>query len=168
MDWPGERLLDPAALTAAFGRDGRVLGPASLAYADAGSVVAHHTAAVPIDPGDKRLAPFAATMSAEEWYECGLGGNLAGCFAVTISDALVAVAGYEMWDEALAQICVASSVSARRQGHAKAAAYAAANDAISAGLVGQWRSAAANPASAALGQALGFVRLGEQLTIVFE
>jgi hypothetical protein len=168
MDWPGERLLDPAALTAARGRGGRVLGPASLAYADAGSVVALAGGAVPVDPGERRLAAFAATMSPEEWDECGLGGHLARCFAVTISDRLVAVAGYEVWDEAFAHVCVASSVSARRQGHAKAAAYAATRDAISAGLIGQWRSAAGNPASAALGQALGFIRLGEQLTILFE
>lgn len=167
-DWPGERLLDPAALMAAAGRDGRVLGPASLAYADAGSLVVPDGAAVALDLGDQHLALFAATLTTEEWDESGLGGNLARRFGVAVGDALVAVAGYEVWDKAIAHLCVASSVSARRQGHAKAAAYAAASDAISAGLVGQWRSAVANRGSAAVGEALGFVPLGEQLTILFD
>src|SRR5581483_6492895 len=53
----------------------------------------------------------------------------------------------------------------RRQGRAHTAACAALADAVAAGLVAQWRSAVSNPASVALGERLGFVRLGKQMTV---
>jgi RimJ/RimL family protein N-acetyltransferase len=138
---------------------------ARLAYADRGSLRTNADAAViPLGHNDARVRELARTMLDAEWDEAGLwrGANLAGWYGIEIEHRLVAIAAYENWDGLLAHLCVATDPVHRGQGHAILAAGVAATDALSKGLVAQWRSSVTNPASAAVGARLGFVDIGEQ------
>ena len=116
---------------------------------------------------DERIGELAATMSADEWDECGLGRGAAllGWYGAIVDGRLVAVAAYEEWGGAVAHLCVATSRDHRRHGYAQQAAVGAAQHAIRAGLVAQWRASMPNTASIAVGARLGFVSLGEQLVL---
>ncbi|ROS26183.1 GNAT family N-acetyltransferase [Cellulomonas sp. PhB150] len=75
----------------------------------------------------------------------------------------VALAGYEVWDDAVAHLGVLVVPDARGRGLARTAARAAMDHAP--GLVPQWRASVDNPASKAVADRLGFVRTGLQIAI---
>jgi hypothetical protein len=165
--WEPHDFFDVARLRELGGDSSHVLGPAALAYADRSSLdPVLSSTVVPLPLGDARLARLAATVPDAEWGESGVGLDLASRFAVADSDGLVAVAGYQDWNGVIAHLCVITRPNRRKRGHGLSVASAAANAALQAGRIPQWRSALRNVSSSALGERLGFVRIGEQVTVL--
>lgn len=79
--------------------------------------------------------------------------------------AVIAIAGYQQWSSALAQLGVVAAQQHRGGGFAYAAAAAATGAALAEGLIPQWRSRQGNNSSTRLAQRLGFAHLGIQSAV---
>ncbi|WP_299039038.1 GNAT family N-acetyltransferase [uncultured Pseudokineococcus sp.] len=144
-----------------------VLGPARLAY-----LPSQHRPVVPLDAAGElvavpaRSAPVAALLDAcpaEDVAESGVRDLDSPAFVLAVDGRPVAVAGYERWPSGVAHLCVLTRPGARGARRARAVAAAAAAHALDAGLLPQWR--ARPEASVRLARALGFVVLGQQLSV---
>jgi hypothetical protein len=158
----GAQVTDPALVAPRFGRVAATMGPSMLAYVDAGSLRSVPPATV--DQGaidDPRLRELVASVPAEDAHQAGMLNCTSPIFLVVVANRVVSVCGYRLWADRLAHLCVLTASDARNAGHARAAGAAAAQHALDAGLVPQWR--ARPPASQAVGAALGFVPMGAQL-----
>jgi hypothetical protein len=163
-EWPPAQLCD---LTAFSQLPITIRAHASLAYADAGALVAPGPGVTALAGDDARIAELATTMSADEWDECGLwrGTALQGWHAVVVDGQVAAAAAYENWGGDIAHLCVATARAYRCQARGRQAAAASAHHAVASGLVAQWRASMPNAASRAVGARLGFLTLGEQLVL---
>lgn len=151
---PNGRRTDPAVVAPGCAADD-LLGPADLAFAGrlrrqpAGPV----TVALPVT--DSRVTALLARVSLDDAAECGLADIDSAAHAVVLGDRVVAAAGYTTWPGQVAHLSVLTDPVQRGHGYATVAGSAAAQDALAAGLVAQWR--ARIPASIAVAARLGFV-----------
>jgi len=157
-----EAVFNRAFIMAMFGSAAQlILGPAPLAYCD-DAVFRRNGRLLPArkltDADRAAVLRLASACGPEVW---GVGGvefdthpATFGCFA---DGELVSAASYEIWGNAIAHICVATSPGQRGRGFAKSVGAAATADAIDNGLVPQWRTLASNVASVSVGRAIGFV-----------
>lgn len=160
-----QQLVEPAALIAALERfDPELFGAARLAFADRRTVTAlTHQPAREATRADLQAVTDALTEAERD--ECGLLEMDRWWVLEQRAHEPVAAAGYEIWDDRIAHIGVAVAPSHRGEGLGAAVASAVISDAVSSGLVVQWRSGVDNAASAELGRRLGAVVLGEQVTV---
>lgn len=87
-------------------------------------------------------------------------------FVIDSSDGTAgAVAGYEVWNDKIAQLGILCKPKHRGQGLASSAAHEAAEHALSIGLIPQWRCRLGNASSYRVSQKLGFHEVGLQLAI---
>ncbi len=152
-------------LTVAVDRGGRLLGQSSLAFTDAYVSGSHlDTAVVTEDPA--AVVDLEAACPPDDVTEVGLAEM--GRVLVTLDelDRPTAGAGYEEWQGIVAQLGVLTPPTFRRRGFGVTAAAIAANDALDAGLVPQWRSRIENHASRRIARRLGFVEVGSQTTVL--
>lgn len=158
-------LLDPAALVSALGGLEPVLfGAAQLAYLDAATFTPAPSRQAAAADGEA-IDGMLEALPARDRDESGLA-EMDRFWVVKGSDGTaVAAAGYETWSGAIAHLGVAVATDARGGGLGAAVASAAAAHALDAGLVVQWRSGVPNLASRRLGERLGAVPLGEQVTV---
>jgi hypothetical protein len=165
---PEARYLDAvrAAVTAPdVGLIGRlpvaeVLGPATLAYAGAVTGLGPCERLPAAHPD---VAALVAAVPAAEAGESALDELTSDAFLLREGARVVAVAGYARWEPAVAHLSVLTAVDRRGRGLARVVAAAAAADALAAGLLPQWR---ARPvASRRVARAIGFVELGEQVSV---
>ncbi len=157
----------PAPFATAFEVHG-VLGPAALAYVDAGSFrqvpPREGSRLSALDPGSPDLMAFLAGCPAEDADESGLADATAPVSVVLDEhDAVIAACGWRVWAGTTAHVGVLTAPHARGQGAARAAASAAVERVLAAGLLPQWR--ARIPASRAVAAALGFHEVGAQLSL---
>lgn len=160
---PESVLLDAAALASLV--PGSVpLGTADLAYLERlrpSKGPATTRAATAAD-----ITTLHADTSDDEWNESGVD-ELASRWAIDAGDGtLAAIAGFSIWRGAITQLGVVSTRRHRHQGFAAAVASTAATAAIQQGHIPQWRSRVGNAASLAIGERLGFIRLGTQATVL--
>ena len=143
----------------AVGVNGAVLGPAFYGYTD-------REVFDPVDGDARALAAgdrpsydtFRVAIPDDEWEHGGSSltpGQTVGLF---LGNDLVAVAGYEVWNDLLAHIAVVTHPNHRNSGHGRAVVSLATEQALSAGLVPQYRTLEAWPWSVALARQLGFER----------
>lgn len=158
----------PSLVTALQSHGASVIGEASLSFADHFTV--SPAAHAPLD-GAVRVALGAdadavlSMCSDDERDESGLDRMTSRLVATGRSGEPVALAGHEVWDDALAQLGLAVAPGCRGQGFGKVAAGAAALQAIRGGRVAQWRCRAGNLASERVRDRVGFVPLGTQIAI---
>jgi GNAT superfamily N-acetyltransferase len=139
-----------------------VIGEARLAYADAVTLRLPATdGVIEIGADDERLAALAAGSDRSEWSEASAERSDAR-FGVVEENALVAVAGVQVWTKAIGQLRVFTAPVARGHGLAPKVASAAIDVAIRRGLVPQWRSRRRNEISTRVAEKLGFVSVGTQ------
>ena len=108
--------------------------------------------------------------SEPEWEHGGSELGNSPCSGSFEGGELAAFAGYEIWDDSIAHICVVTHPRFRGRGHAKRAVGHLARRAGDAGLVPQYRTLAANEPSMKVAADLGFqpyawsvaARLGER------
>jgi len=136
----------------------RVIGPAYYGYADATSLLPSASAGIRLLTHED--APFLEQLhtacSEAEWAEAGgltIDLPLVGQF---VGGRLVAVAGYHVWWDCLAHMCVITHPACRRHGYGKAVALRLAEVALSRALVPQYRALEVNQASIGIATALGF------------
>lgn len=161
----GAQLLDPATMLSALAAFApRLLGAATLAYAD-GATLRQPSAPAARAASAAEVADLVASGPADEAAESGVA-DMVDRLAVTAPDGTcAAVAGYQPWGDAIANVGVLTRPALRGRGLGRAVAAAASHRAIEQGLVPQWRCRVGNDASARLGASLGFVVVGRQLAL---
>ncbi|GAA0255604.1 GNAT family N-acetyltransferase [Haladaptatus pallidirubidus] len=119
----------------------QVLGPTFYGYADRESFTPIDSTARVLTPSDKTAyEEFRAAILEEEWEQGGLkfsAGNTVGLF---VSEELVAIAGYEIWDDVIAHIAVVTHPNHRSEGYGQAVVSRATEHALSAGFLPQYRT----------------------------
>ncbi|WP_433250545.1 GNAT family N-acetyltransferase [Streptosporangium sp. CA-135522] len=142
-----------------------LLGPATLAYLDAGDFrMAHEAGTVdrlPVDhPAVRALVVSAGEADADE---SGLEEVTSEVFAVRDGEEVIAAAGYRSWPASVAHLSVLTAPRHRGHGLARRAASAAVEDALEDRLLPQWR--ARPEPSRRVARALGFGELGVQFSV---
>lgn len=138
-----------------------VLGPAWLAYLDAGDVRRQDGPPVVL-AGIAELGAFLATVDPADRDESGIEEITSPAFTIWSDSQAAAVAGYSDWPRRTAHLSVLTAPWARGRGLAKVAASAAVAAALADGRLPQWR--ARPEASRRVALALGFRELGAQVS----
>jgi hypothetical protein len=161
--------LDTLAVTddwsAAFGDRTDVRGPARLAYIDLHvfpdedepprtEVVSVH---------DDAIAPFVAGVPEDERLDASIEDCTSPLACVRLDGVIVAAAGYRVWRDTLAHISVLVATGHRGEGLATTVGRDVTRAALEHGLVPQWRARV--PASQAVARKLGYVDVGQQISI---
>ncbi|HEY0602028.1 MAG TPA: GNAT family N-acetyltransferase [Herpetosiphonaceae bacterium] len=145
----------------------RVVGPAFVGYADAGTFRPASEVGTRLLTADDRdrFERFRQACAALEWEHGGseLGEQpIAGCF---VGAEIVAASGFELWGERIAHIAVVTHPAHRGRGYGARVVSAIAAVALERGLIAQYRTLMSNAPSMRIGAALGFVPYGESLAL---
>ncbi len=136
-----------------------VLGPAFYGYVDRRSFEPVDATARPLDAADEAAVDrLRAAVPDEEWDQGGPAfepGRTVGRF---VDGDLVAVAGYDVWDDLVAHVAVVTHPDHRGEGNGRAAVSRVTAAALDDGLLPQYRTADAWPWSVALAEGLGYER----------
>jgi GNAT superfamily N-acetyltransferase len=160
--WSVELVRDPVGLVVAHHPVrlvARVVGPAWVGYADAGSLrsPADGHAQLLTAADAPRVAALRRACTPEEWAHGGHTleeGAAAGAF---VDGHLAALAGYTRWGEHLAHISVVVHPAHRGLGFGRAVVARVAAEALAVGLVAQYRTLEVNAPARAVAASLGFV-----------
>jgi GNAT superfamily N-acetyltransferase len=157
--------LSPELLASHFEETGhRVIGPAFIGYASA----------IPEDGGEARTLDTAdraavealrASCSEMEWDHGGSELVEQPCSGSFERGDLAALAGFEIWDDAIAHICVVANPRFRGRGHARRAVAHVASKAIAEGLLPQYRTLESNLPSMKIAASLGFERYASSVAV---
>jgi RimJ/RimL family protein N-acetyltransferase len=148
------RTLDPASLPVVDR-----LGPAQLAYLSEPATVVSDA----VEWVDKaQLLRLISAVSPDDAAESGIP-RLQRAAVVRQEGRIVAAAGWAPWPTRVAHLCVLSHPSVRGRGLATNVAAAATADALTAGMLPQWR-ARVGP-SQRIAAKLGYRVLGEQVSL---
>ncbi len=155
---------------AQFGTVAAVLGPTFYGYTDDESFDPLPSDARLLTVGDEPAYDrFRATIPEEEWSNGGTPftpGETVGLFQ---GDDLVALSGYEVWDDFIAHVAVVAHPDDHRgDGNGRAVVSRMTEHALTAGLVPQYRTVDAWPWSVALAEGLGFERFATAMLVYFE
>jgi len=152
----------------------KIIGPADVNYADSSTFkYAANTQGAKLTEDDfHAYAALAASLTAIEVEQSGFSPDHFPAFGAFSNGVLCAAASYSLWEPSIAHIRVATHPDYRRRGFASAAVQSLAEEALSRGLILQWRAVSANSDSLAMAERLGFrhycstlyVRLQEQST----
>jgi GNAT superfamily N-acetyltransferase len=162
-----ESLTRPAAVKTVLPVK-EILGPATLAYVSRDTFVPAQPDIVVerLAPGHPDLQTLLEAVGADDADESGIGEITSPAFVLRELGEVVAVAGYRLWPEATAHLCVLTAETARGRGLARRVAAAAVEHALAASLLPQWRARPA--ASRRVARALGFCEMGTQLSVDLE
>lgn len=154
---------------AVFGaRVDRLVGPAAIAYADAGTFrgLSIDAEMRPLTEADRpSLDTLRDAMSAEEWEHGGGDYAAQPVFGAFVDGVLAARAGYEVWGGRIANLGMVAHPAHRGQGLGAAVFAAAARAALEAGLVAQHRALQSNTHSLRIARRLGFVPCAASLAV---
>ncbi len=139
----------------------KLIGPAWLAYGSSESLdLSNAPLALPIS-SPEAIERLRSACDPAEWEHGGSEPSAAQNFGVVDSKGeLLALAGYEIWNDSLAHISVITHPQHRGRGFGRAAVAHAAAHALSTGLLPQYRALAQNAASRSIAKRLGFVDYG--------
>ena len=155
--------FSPAEMAAAFS-DFTVIGPAYIGYAESISPALSFVRS--LGPEDRLQADSLRTACSEaEWDHGGseVGSRPAsGAFA---DGRLVALAGYEVWDNVIAHISVVAHPAYRCRGYGRGVVAHLAAAALQAGLIPQYRTLDSNTGSIRIAEALGFERCATSVAV---
>jgi len=142
-----------------------VLGPAWLSYLDP-AVSPSPTLAVGdlqhLPAHDSALCRLYEAVSEDDLQESGLEDVTSPVFAIFEDGVVSSAAGYQLWTHQVAHLTVLTAAAARGRGLATTVAAAAVADAVTHGLLPQWRARPA--ASRSVAARLGFKQVGCQLS----
>jgi RimJ/RimL family protein N-acetyltransferase len=139
----------------------KIIGPAFIGYGSSDS----------LDLSDARFArPFASpeaigrlqsACQQEEWDHGGSDPDPERTFGVVDqTNELAALSGYEVWNDSIAHISIVTHPLHRGRGLGRAAVALAAQHALDAGLVPQYRTLRQNTPSMSIAKRLGFIEYG--------
>ncbi|HST62472.1 MAG TPA: GNAT family N-acetyltransferase [Longimicrobium sp.] len=154
---------------AVFGeRVDRLVGPAVISYADAGTFRGVSIAAElrPLTEADRpALAALRGAMPAEEWDHGGGEYDGTTVFGAFLDGVLAARAGYEVWAGRIAHLGAVTHPAHRGRGLGAAVFASATRAALEAGLVAQHRALQSNTNSLRIARRLGFVPCATSLAV---
>ncbi|WP_157973820.1 GNAT family N-acetyltransferase [Desertihabitans aurantiacus] len=158
-----DALADPSALLSLCGT-GRVAGAARLSVLD--ELDRHPDLdRLEVDPDPEAATALEQRCPPDDVTEVGLS-RMDAVFVHRAPDGTpCSGAGYAVWAGLVANLGVLSALEARRRGLARVLAGIAVNDALDAGLVPAWRVRPGNAAAERLGDALGFIPVGDQVRV---
>jgi GNAT superfamily N-acetyltransferase len=165
--WTTALVADEASLLQelsglAPGRVGKVIGPAFIGYGSAATLTLDDAAGAVAIPSQEASVAALRDACGAAWAD---GGSKIDphvpLFAVFAgSRELAALASYEVWNQRIAHISIVTHPLHRGRGLGRAAVALAAEHALTAGLIPQYRTLQANTASMAIAKRLGFVEYG--------
>ena len=172
QDWSRETISTSETLEAGLGpfRPTRIVGPAFIGYATRECLAkdTKRQARQLVDADGAAATALRTYCDAEAWEHGGSEfGRVPSFGAFTEEGGLAALAGYETWGR-IAHISIVSRPDRQSQGHGAAAVLAAAEHALQAGLVPQYRTLKANKPSMRLAQRLGFQEYGVSVYVKVE
>jgi hypothetical protein len=140
-------------------------GPATLSYLDTAAFRSAQDSIVVEEllAPDSDLNALLTAAGGADADESGLAEITSPAFIHRDRGAIIAAAGYRLWPNGVAHLCVLTAPQSRGRGLARAVASAATAHALTHGLFPQWR--ARPPASRRVAAALGFEDLGAQLSV---
>ncbi|WP_433440883.1 GNAT family N-acetyltransferase [Nonomuraea sp. CA-141351] len=140
-----------------------VLGPATLAYLDAGDFIQADAPVESLPAGHPAVRALVASVAKDDAEESGLEEIASPAFVVREGPDVIAAAGYRPWLDMAAHLSVLTAPRYRGRGLARLAASAAVADALAIGLLPQWR--ARPEPSRRVARALGFREYGSQISV---
>jgi GNAT superfamily N-acetyltransferase len=145
----------------------RVVGPASLAYCDASTLVPDdQPGTLPLGGQDHAaLTHLRHACGEEDWDRSGILPNHPVLYGHWIGGELVSAAGFELWGDRIAHMGVVTHPAHRGKGYAKAVVTALTRHAIEQGLVSQYRTIESNVAALSVGRALGYEEYAKTFAI---
>lgn len=170
--WSRETIATSGALQAGLGpfRPTRIVGPAFIGYATReclGKDTKRRARQLVETDGDAATA-LRTHCDPEAWDHGGSEFGRVPTFGAFAEEGrLAALAGYETWGR-IAHISIVSGPDRRSQGYGAAAVLAAAEHALQAGLVPQYRTLKANKPSMRLAEGLGFQEYGVSVYVKVE
>ena len=169
--WTTTTLMAPSTARESLGdRVSDVIGPAWVGYADERTFRTSmvDSRARILEQADADAVNALRDACTElEWEHGGSALGLdpvAGSFA---NGTLAALAGFETWGDRIAHIAVVAHPGFRAQGHARAAVALVARQALSRGLVLQYRTLESNTPSRRIADSLGFIHRATSLAVRF-
>jgi GNAT superfamily N-acetyltransferase len=158
-----DRCAPEALATALAPVTARVIGPAFIGYA-AKIAAPGHGARMLKSSDAPALHQLQNSCDPVEW-EHGGSAIENSCSGVFIDGQLAALAGYEIWGGGIAHISIITHPEFRGRGLAQSAVAHVAAQAITAGLLLQYRTLEANTASIRIAENLGFLPFARSLAI---
>jgi hypothetical protein len=162
-----DRLTPDGDWTTAFDDASERRGPAHLAYR--GETMRRPGGSDAIEPrraDDDDVLAFLQAMSQEDRDEAGIETSTSLLACIRSDDRVVAAAGYRVWLDDTAHLLVLVDPRYRGQQMAMKVAASATHDALARGFLAQWR--AQSSASRAVARKLGYVEIGQQMSIRLE
>lgn len=143
-----------------------VLGPATLAYLDAGDFAPAHIGirVERLPAGHPDVGALAAAAGERDAGESGVEEISSAVRVLRDGRDVVAAAGYRPWFDTAAHMSVLTAARCRGRGLARVVASAAVADALAGGLLPQWR--ARPEPSRRVAHALGFREAGAQISLL--
>jgi len=139
----------------------KIIGPAFIGYGSADSLDLRGAALAHAVSSLEAIGRLQAACQAEEWDHGGSKPQTERTFGVVDeAGTLLALSGYRIWNESIAHISIVTHPHWRGQGHGRAAVARAAQDALEAGLVPQYRTLRQNASSMSIARRLGFTEYG--------
>lgn len=139
----------------------KIIGPAFIGYGPADSLNLRDACfATPFSsPGT--IARLHAACQPEEWDHGGSEPHPERTFGVVDqNNDLLALSGYKVWNDAIAHISIVTHPSHRGHGLGRSAVALAAQHALGAGLLPQYRTLRQNAPSMNIAKRLGFIEYG--------
>lgn len=137
----------------------RVHGPTFYGYTDRETFTPIESdARVLTSADDPAFRTFRSSIPDDEWERGGTQFTPGKTVGLFVDEELVAVAGFDVWDELLAHLAVVTHPNHRGRGYGQAVVSRATEQAFADGFLPQYRTLDAWPWSVALAGNLGFHR----------
>ncbi len=141
------------------------IGIATISYADTGTLENRRNSILAHEGNLKDVESVLSACTESEHEESGVS-TMPTLFVTESSTGKPAsVAGYEIWNDKIAQMGVLTKPEYRGLGFAFSTSHAASHSALGQRLIPQWRCRIGNSQSDILSQKLGFRKVGLQLAI---
>jgi len=139
----------------------KILGPAFIGYGSSDSLDFRDAELAQYFSSSEAIGRLQAACLPDEWDHGGSQPHPDRTFGVVDhANGLLALAGYKIWNNSIAHISIVTHPAKRGRGFGRAAVARAAQHALGAGLVPQYRTLRQNAPSMGIAKRLGFIEYG--------
>jgi GNAT superfamily N-acetyltransferase len=139
----------------------KIVGPAFIGYGSADSLDLRDASLARPISSHAEVRRLQAACQPEEWDHGGSEPEHEHTFGFVGQDnELLALSGYKVWNDSIAHISIVTHPLHRGRGHGRAAVALAAQQALTAGLLPQYRTLRQNTPSMNIAKRLGFIEYG--------
>jgi RimJ/RimL family protein N-acetyltransferase len=139
----------------------KIIGPAFIGYGTLDSLDLRNAQRAQRFSSREAIGRLQAACQPDEWDHGGSEPHSERTFGVVDhANELLALSGYEIWDGSIAHISIVTHPGQRGRSFGRAAVALAAQHALGAGLVPQYRTLRQNAPSMSIAKRLGFIEYG--------